>query len=81
MLTVGGISSRTTVCATVNPRGLGQDDAANIQNAIPACPAGQVVRLGAGTFTIAEGNYILLNKGRRWAGRHDIAEDKRRPIE
>jgi polygalacturonase len=34
----------------------------NIQNAIAACQAGQVVQLGAGTFTIAEGNYVLLNK-------------------
>ena len=35
----------------------------NIQNAIAACPLGQVVQLGAGTFTIAEGHYVLLNKG------------------
>ena len=30
----------------------GQDDFANIQNAINKCPAGQVVQLGAGAFTV-----------------------------
>jgi hypothetical protein len=49
---VGGIPTRTTVCATVNPLGGGQDDFANIQNAINKCPAGQVVQLGAGAFTV-----------------------------
>jgi hypothetical protein len=63
MLSVGGIPNRTTVCATVNPRGSGQDDTTNIQNAISACPLGQVVSLAAGTFIIAEGSYVLLNKG------------------
>jgi len=63
MLSVGGIPNRTTVCATVSPKGGGADDTANIQNAINACPAGQVVNLSAGIFTIAEGNYVALNKG------------------
>ena len=49
---VGGIPNRTTVCATVNPLGGGKDDFANIQNAINKCPAGQVVQLGAGAFTV-----------------------------
>ena len=49
---VGGIPDRTTVCATVNPLGGGQDDFTNIQNAINRCPAGQVVQLGAGAFTV-----------------------------
>src|SRR5579863_4673684 len=49
---VGGIPNRTTVCATVNPLGGGQDDFTNIQNAINTCPAGQVVQLGAGAFTV-----------------------------
>jgi hypothetical protein len=63
LLSVGGIPNRTTQCgATINPRGSGQDDTANIQAAINACPAGQVVQLSAGSFTIAEGSYILLNK-------------------
>ena len=35
-----------------------------IQAAIDACPAGQVVQLSAGTFTISTtGGYILINKG------------------
>jgi hypothetical protein len=63
MLFVGGIPSRTTVCATVSPRESSQDDTTNIQNAISSCPTGQVVSLAAGTFTIAEGNYVALNKG------------------
>jgi hypothetical protein len=49
---VGGIPNRTTICATVNPLGGGQDDYTNIQNAIDNCPAGEVVQLGAGAFGI-----------------------------
>src|SRR5579872_3714461 len=49
---VGGIPSRTTVCATVNPLGGGKDDFTDIQNAINKCPAGEVVQLGAGAFTV-----------------------------
>src|SRR6202035_1161781 len=30
-------------------------------NAITACPSGQVVLLAPGTFTIAEGNFVLVN--------------------
>ena len=52
---VGGIPNRTTVCATVNPLGGGQDDFTNIQNAINKCPAGEVVQLGAGAFTVHSG--------------------------
>jgi hypothetical protein len=52
LLTVGGIPHRTTICATVNPLGGGKDDFTNIQNAIKACPVGQVVQLGAGTFNV-----------------------------
>jgi polygalacturonase len=63
MLSVGGIPTRTQVCATVNPLGAARDYTTNIQNAIAACPLGEAVMLGAGTFTIAEGNYVLLNKG------------------
>jgi FG-GAP repeat len=61
MLSVGGIPNRTTVCATLNPSGA--DDTSAIQAAITACPAGEVVSLSAGTFTVGEGNFILLNKG------------------
>jgi hypothetical protein len=49
---VGGIPNRTTICATVNPLGSGQDDYTNIQNAINNCPAGEVVQLAAGAFSI-----------------------------
>lgn len=61
MLSVGGIPNRTTICATVTPLGGGEDDTADIQNAIDSCPGGQVVSLAAGSFTIAEGNYILID--------------------
>ena len=35
------------------PRGADQDDTFNIQRAVDGCPAGQVVQLAAGTFTVA----------------------------
>jgi hypothetical protein len=49
---VGGIPNRTTICATVNPLGGGQDDYTDIQTAINNCPAGEVVQLAAGAFNI-----------------------------
>lgn len=49
-----GLPQRTTVCATVAAGG-------NIQAAIDACPAGQVVQLAAGTFTVS--SPIRLAKG------------------
>ncbi len=52
LASVGGIPTRTTVCATVNPLGGGKDDFSNIQNAINNCPTGQVVQLGAGAFSV-----------------------------
>jgi hypothetical protein len=63
MLSVGGIPTRTTVCANVSPHGGGQDDTSAIQSAINACPLGQVVQLSAGKFTVAEGNFVLVNRG------------------
>ena len=63
LLSVGGIPTRTTVCATVNPKGGGADDLADIQNAINICPAGEVVQLGAGTFTISMSEHINLDRG------------------
>src|SRR6185312_3512707 len=63
LLSVGGIPNRTAVCATVQPLGSGQDDTGDIQQAIAACPVGQVVSLTAGSFTIAEGNFVLIDKG------------------
>jgi len=62
LLSVGGIPNRATVCATVTPLGSGKDDTADIQNAIDSCPDGQVVSLSAGSFTIAEGNLVLIHK-------------------
>ena len=62
MLSVGGIPNRTTQCGTtIKPRGSGLDDTANIQNVINACPAGEVVLLAAGTFTVGEGNAISIS--------------------
>jgi hypothetical protein len=63
MLSLGGIPNRTTICATVEPRGSDKDDTGAIQNAIEACPEGEVVSLSAGRFTIAEGNLVLIHKG------------------
>jgi len=47
----GGIPNRTTICATLNPGAT----AAQINAAIAACPAGQVVFLNAGTYNISGG--------------------------
>jgi hypothetical protein len=63
MMGAGGIPVRSTACATLTPRGGEQDDTAQIQAAINACPAGQVVQLAAGTFLINSGNFLLINKG------------------
>jgi hypothetical protein len=49
---IGGIPDRTAICATVNPLGAGKDDYTDIQNAIDSCPAGEVVQLAAGAFSI-----------------------------
>src|SRR5262245_19518136 len=63
MIGAGGIPIRSTVCATLIPRGGGLDDRAQIQAAIKRCPAGQVVQLQAGTFLVNSGNFLLINKG------------------
>src|SRR5437773_8024424 len=47
----GGIPNRTTICATLNPGA----DTTQINSAIAACPAGQVVFLNAGTYTVSNG--------------------------
>ena len=62
MQSVGGIPTRTTVCATISPLGGGKDDSTQINNAIAACPAGDVLMLAAGTFTVMEGKTININK-------------------
>jgi hypothetical protein len=63
MMGAAGIPTRVTTCATLTPRGEGRDDTAQIQAAISACPAGQVLQLAAGTFIINSGNFVLINKG------------------
>lgn len=63
MMGVGGIPTRSTICATVNPGGGTSDDTIRIQAAINVCPIGQVVQLAAGTFLINGGNYLVINKG------------------
>jgi hypothetical protein len=64
---VGGIPARTTVCATLDAATWGggaQDATGGIQAAVNACPAGQVVQLSAGTFTVGGGgSSILIAKG------------------
>ena len=65
LLSMGGVPNRTTICATVLASTYGngaQDATAGIQSAIDGCPAGQVVQLSAGTFTI-NNDIIYLNKG------------------
>ena len=47
----GGIPTRTTICQTLNPGAT----AGQINTAIQNCPAGQVVKLNAGTFNLSSG--------------------------
>jgi len=49
----GGIPARTTVCATIRPRGHGRDDTAAINFALAYCPANQTVLLTPGQFVIS----------------------------
>jgi hypothetical protein len=53
----GGIPARATICSTL---AAGASNA-TIQNALNACPSGQVVKLGAGTFTISSSLNIPSN--------------------
>lgn len=48
---VNGPQTRTTNCATLNPGAT----ASQINSAIASCPAGQVVKLNAGTFNLGSG--------------------------
>jgi hypothetical protein len=62
----GGVPARSTLCANVSAATYGngaRDATAGIQGAIKSCPAGQVVLLSAGTFTINSGNFLLIDKG------------------
>lgn len=68
---LGGIPTRSNVCATVNPIGGGADDTVAIQNAVNSCGTcptyassnACVVSLGAGTFTLSTTNSININRG------------------
>ncbi len=63
LMSAGGIPVRTTPCATLAASSFGngsQDASAAIQQALDACPAGQVVQLSAGTFTL--NNFVLISK-------------------
>jgi len=62
----GGIPNYTTVCATVNASDYGNgalDATAGIQAAINGCPAGQVVKLSAGIFSINGTDPVTIDKG------------------
>ncbi len=50
----GGIPNRTQTCATLSPGG-------DIQSALDSCPAGQVVQLNAGTYTV--NNLLQVHSG------------------
>jgi hypothetical protein len=63
----GDIPARTTVYTTLSPSG-GNDTSA-IQTALKSCPAGQVVALTAGTFTISANINIPSNVTLRGAGK------------
>jgi hypothetical protein len=47
----GGVQNRTVICSTLSPGAT----VAQINSAIQSCPAGQVVKLNAGTFNLAGG--------------------------
>jgi hypothetical protein len=56
----GDVQSRTTICSTLGP----DATADQISGAIAACPAGQVVKLTAGTYN--------LSAGIRFGGKSDV---------
>jgi hypothetical protein len=58
----GGIPARPTLCATLSPQGGGADDTQAIQNAVNACPAGQTVKLGQGTFNVNGSAIVMKSK-------------------
>jgi hypothetical protein len=66
MLSKGGIPSAAwPICnpTALEPRGGGQDDSGAIQALIDGCTAGSVVQLGAGTFTMGRGKFVLVDRG------------------
>jgi len=61
---VSGIPNRTTICSTLTSGA----SLASINSALSACPAGQVVLLGAGTYTINGTVNVPSNVTLRGAG-------------
>src|SRR5262249_26769249 len=62
LMSVGGIPNRTTIFTNISASTYGngaQDASAGIQAALEACPAGQVVLLSPGTFTV--NNFLLIH--------------------
>lgn len=62
LMSVGGITNRATIFTKLNASTYGngaQDASAAIQAALETCPAGQVVLLSAGTFTV--NNFLLIH--------------------
>jgi hypothetical protein len=58
----GGIpDANWPVCQTIPPSG-GADDSTTIQNAINSCPAGSVVALTAGTYTLHRSSKVCVGK-------------------
>ena len=60
------IPTRTTIYTTLNPSG--GNDASAIQTSIDNCPAGQVVKLAAGTFNISSSITVKSDITLRGAG-------------
>jgi hypothetical protein len=67
MMSKGGIPNRTAICATLSPSG--RDDSSAIQTAVNGCPAGQVVKLNAGTFVVNNNVSITTGITLRGSGR------------
>ncbi len=72
LMSKGGVPSAnwpvcTAIATPLTPLGNNQDDTAQINAAIQACPVGSVVTLGTGTFLIDPedkgNNFVLINKG------------------
>jgi len=64
----GGIPTRTTICATLNPGAT----AAQINSALASCPSGQVVMLNAGTYNLSQTINLRSNVTLRGQGMSTI---------
>jgi hypothetical protein len=77
----GGVPARTTICATINASAYGngtQNAAGAIQNAINACPVGQVVQLSTGDFKITTA--LNINKGIVLRGQGPVLTKLKMPV-